>query len=486
MAAVLPFVFLVSPALAQTASPVSVPGDLNAIVRAQAARIEAAEARLRRLEEERAVVVQAQPAPSISAPASPPRVDVARAGIGVQDRGAGRVYRFADPESAPPSDEEHKTTIRFVNGLPRVSSDDGRVWFRPRGRLFLDASTTSGSTPARNISGTSLASVRLGFEGAYGKMAWALEGDFSGNEVVWKSAFANFRYKVAGLEAETSIGNRFNDRTMDGSAGLGVAPFQTFNVVASQIIPRRGYWGVGLQERLYGKGWHVSVQATGEDPNNIGDNDDGFTLVGRGHWNPVASKAATLHLGAWAFRETLPPGISTGVVRSAALAGDFNTLVRLLPGTTGVVRSDTGYGLELALVAGPFWTQSEWGRRRLYRDAGDLDHHAYSIDAGVFLFGAVPPYDKRRGVWGRAVVDSPVTDGGLGALSIQARYENADYSRLPLGGHGDALTIGSNWHLNGIARVMFDVTRWRIDNLAGATPGRDDGTTLNTRFQLQF
>lgn len=474
--------------------------DLEELVRAQAAKIDGLEQRLRLLETARATPPQALAA--VPAPAMPaaqagmpstvsPAPGVALASDTVpatpppQVKPSERVYRFAHADAAPPASNPNKTSVKFVNGLPRIASADGRAWFRPRGRLFFDASATDGSQAERNISGTSLSSARLGFEGAVGQMSWALEGDFARNRVVWKSAFVTFRHKLLGLNAETSLGNRFNDRTMDGSAGLGAAQFRNFNVVAGAILPQRGYWGVGVQERVFGSNWHASFQATGEDPNNIGDDNDGFTLLSRAHWNPVKSKIATVHLGAWGFREGLPAG-ATDVVRAIALAGDFNTLVRVLPGTPQAVRSDVGYGLELAVVAGRFWTQNEWGRRVLYRDVGNLSHSAYSIDVGAFLFGGKPPYDAKRGVWGRTVVDRPVLEGGPGAVSLQARYENIDYSNLPLGGRGQALTLGANWYLSSIARIMLDVTNWDLDNRAGTTPGKDDGHTLNARFQLQF
>ena len=493
----LPLVFFPSVSAAQTSAvpPArSVPqGDLEALVRAQAAKIEGLETRLRLLEtassQGSAAAVATTPITAPPQGVQPPPAVLASSQSAETDqttaKPSGRTYRFAHADAAPPAADPSKTAVKFVNGLPRIASADGKVWFRPRGRLFFDGSATDGSDQGRDISGTSLSSVRLGFEGAVSKMSWALEGDFARNRVVWKSAFVTFRHSLLGLDAETSLGNRFNDRTMDGSAGVGAAQFRNFNAVAGQILPQRGYWGVGVQERVYGSNWHASLQATGEDPNNIGDNNDSFTILSRAHWNPVKSEAATLHLGAWGFREGLPAG-ATGVVRNASIAGDFNTLVRVLPGTPGAVRSDVGYGLELALVAGRFWTQNEWGRRVLYRDAGNLSHSAYSIDVGAFLFGGRPPYDARRGVWGRTVVDRPVLEGGPGAVSLQARYENIDYSNLPLGGRGQALTLGANWYLSSIARIMLDVTNWDLDNRAGTTPGKDDGHTLNARFQLQF
>lgn len=466
-------------------------GDPQVLIEVQQRRIDTLEERLRLLEARLA----SSSAPAAVAAATPPAAPASvppPQGVQSKDRVtpppiALTVHRRTDSEAAPPAANRNgeQATVVFVNGLPRINSVDGHWWFRPRGRLFLDASTTTGAFAGRNITGTALGSARLGMEGAVGNVSWALEGEFSENEVVWKSAFLNVRHKVFGLEAEGTIGNRFNDRTMDGSVGLGTTPFTDFNTVAATILPRRGFWGVGLQERVYGERWHASVQVTGEDPNNIGDGDDGLTIVSRAHWNPIASKALTVHLGGWGFHEKLGDETAS-LVRSSAIAGGFNTLVRARPGAVTGVTSDTGYGLEFALIAGQFWTQNEWGRRVLNRAGADYSHDAFALSAGWFVFGSAPPYDARRGTWARARVDKPVTAGGWGALALRARYQEADYRGLPPGGLGRSTTLGATWYINKITRVLLDATDWHIAN-SGNVPGSvDDGQTLNLGLQIQF
>lgn len=488
-------------AQAQTAAPPA-STDPQVLIQAQQRRIDQLEARLRTMEARLAIAPApaiAQPvapvAPQVAAPVVPPvaaRVPpVAVADI--PERVARPpvvriVQRLTDSEASPPpaTGNGEKAGVVFVNGLPRVNSVDGHWWFRPRGRLFLDASTTTGAFAGRNITGTTLGSARLGMEGAVGNVSWALEGEFAENQVVWKSAFVNIRHHLLGLEADGSIGNRFNDRTMDGSVGLGTTPFTDFNTVAATILPRRGFWGVGLQERLYGPNWHASVQVTGEDPNNIGDGDDGLTVVSRMHWNPIKSKGLTVHLGGWGFHERL--GGETGsLVRASAIAGGFNTLVRAQPGPVTGVDSDTGYGAELAVITGRFWTQNEWGRRTLHRAGGtDLSHDAFSLSAGWFVFGTTSPYDARRGTWARARIEDPVTTGGWGAVALRARYQEVDYRGLPLGGLGRSTTIGGTWYINKITRVLLDVTDWHIANPGDAPGSIDSGQTVNLGLQVQF
>lgn len=89
--------------------------------------------------------------------------------------------------------------VTWSKGAPEFSSADGSVVFRPRGRLFVDASSTDGSSVSdRNISGTEIRSVRLGAEGRYGILGWAVEGDFADNAVAWKSVYATVDHRLLG------------------------------------------------------------------------------------------------------------------------------------------------------------------------------------------------------------------------------------------------------------------------------------------------
>ncbi|WNH51885.1 OprO/OprP family phosphate-selective porin [Stenotrophomonas oahuensis] len=380
--------------------------------------------------------------------------------------------------------------ISFSKGAPEFTSADGNVSFRPRGRLFVDGSSTDGSSSNdRNINGTEIRSVRLGAEGRYGILGWAVEGDFADNEVAWKSVYATVDHKLFGLPADLTVGNRLNDRGIDGSSSTSNTPFPDRNVVGTLMLPQRGLFGVGFTERVYGKNWHASLSVAGNDLNNVGDNNDSQTWATRVHWNPLVSKAATLHLGAWAFHEEIAAG-STGVLRSSAIAGHFNDLVKITPGTLAGTDRSTAYGFEAAGYFGQGWATGEWGTRNL-RGAGasgryDLDHDAWAVSAGWFLSGASPSYSAKAGTWGKVKVADPVTSGGRGAWELRGRYEDVDYAELPTGGTGHAWTLGANWYLNDYSRVMFDVIRWETDNRSGAVQGKDEGTTFNTRLQVAF
>lgn len=440
--------------------------ELLRLVQQQSQRIAALEARLASLER--------GPAPVVPGGRTDPDPD------------AGSLEaRLATVEAG----QARQQTVTWSKGAPEFASADGKARFRPRGRFFVDASSTGGSEhAARKISGTEIRSARLGVEGRRGPLGYVVEGEFAGNTVAWKSAYAAFDHGWFGQAAEFSVGHRLNERGLDGSSSTANTPFQARNLVGAVIVPQRGAFGLGLMQKIHGEGWHAALQITGNGPDNPGDGNDGLTYAVRAHWNPLQKDVAMLHIGAWAFHEEIRR--TTRVLRSAAIAGPFNDHVRIGGGRVrGAGRGD-GHGVELAGVAGPFWTYGEWGRRRVSGEEGGSDyvrhHDAHALSLGAFLTGAAPAYSARAGTWGRVKVAGPVTAGGGGAWELKARYEAADFREFPGGGQGSGWTVGTNWYLNDWSRVMLEAVRWRSDNRTGAQVGPDHGYTVNLRFQLTF
>ncbi|MCD7099608.1 porin [Stenotrophomonas sp. MMGLT7] len=444
---------------------------LETLVAEQARRIEQLERRLTELERREPAAAAEDLA---AAPARPAGSDTALA------------RRIDDLEKRQAGQPE----VSFSKGAPQFTSSDGEWSFRPRGRIQLDASSTSGSRfDDRNLSGTEGRSVRLGVEGRYGRAEYAVEGEFADGSVVWKSAYMTVPHTLLGQEAELTVGQRLNDRGMEGSSGSPQVPFQERNVVAAVTQPVRGYFGLGLTERVFGDGWHVSASATGDGLGSSGADDDSLVWAVRAHWNPYRSGGLVAHLGGWGFYEHLAQDAS-GVVGSFPVGSHFNDQLRISAGDYGRLDRTVGYGLEAGAIAGPAWAFAEWGRREIEgpgTGAGiDAGIDAYTVSAGWFVSGGSPAYSTRTGTWSRPDVRAAVGKGGAGAWELRARYESVDYAELPGGGRGHAATAGVNWYLNPLLRLMFDMVRWHADNPAGTYAGADDGYTYNTRLQLVF
>jgi len=335
---------------------------------------------------------------------------------------------------------------------------------------------------------TQARSLRLGIEGSLGrKQSYVLEGDFADNDVLIKSAYLAWTTGFFGHQAEFALGNRLNDRGIDGSSGTISAPFIERNVVAQGIIPVRGFFGLGAAARIYGDSWHLGLQVSGDDINNPGTESDNFTIGARTHWNPLRTERGVAHVGAWGFHEVLSENVARPT-RAIAIGGFYNDQLRIAPGTLPAPESGDGYGFELGYFYSSAWAYAEYGERRIETESGArTEQNAWAIASGWFLTGDTPPYLDRGGIWSRPRVRHPITAGGIGAFELAARFESLDYSDNPTAGKGDALTLGLNWYPNDFTRFQLNFIDWTINNPnASGQRIADDGRTIVGRAQIAF
>ncbi len=221
--------------------------------------------------------------------------------------------------------ETASASLHWDRGGPEVSSLDGQITFRPKGRVILDAGTTTGSTyPERNVSGDELRTLRLGFDGRVGShISYSFESDFVDHKAAVKGAYVVWRDHWRGRDVEVTFGNRLSERSQEGSSSSDGTPFMERNAVASAITPLKGFYGLGVIGKVYGDDWHVTAQVAGDDIGNPGVARDTLTYMARGHWNPVKTPAATVHLGAWSYYENFPADLAS-LSRNTSWAGHFN------------------------------------------------------------------------------------------------------------------------------------------------------------------
>jgi phosphate-selective porin OprO/OprP len=489
------FVALVAavPALAQAPTQVPSQSDLADLVRQQAAEIAALKARLDRLERQETAIAQAAPvAAAPPAPSAPVAVAAAApqtvtppfapqlASPGPADRDIGRA-REANASGV---------TTEWGAGLPVFRSADGIYTYKPRGRILTDVSSTFGSGyDARNITTTGMRALRLGLEGSVGThFFYQFETDFSENEVDIVTAFIGWRNRLGGIgDYDVRAGHLFNDRSFEGATGSDSTPFMERTVVATAIIPQRGFYGIGIMPRLFWKTGHASLTVTGDRVDGNQSSSDSRTALARAHWNPIKTDHSILHLGLWGFDESLSSA-ATSLTRNTVIGGRFNGALRVSTGTLTGGTGTTGYGAELGGYVGPVWLVGEAGQRHARLDGGrpDFVSKAWSLSGGWFLTGDLPPYNPRLGSFGQPRVLRPIFDGGRGAIELTARYENLDYTDLLTGGRGWAATVGANWYLNSFVRFQLNLVHWDTDNRAGPFAGADDGETVGTRIAVTF
>jgi phosphate-selective porin OprO/OprP len=470
------------PARAQSSDEVA---RLTRLVEAQQAQIARLEARLNAIDAAKAAPAAPQAAAQVAAQDQPRTPAPLGQALPSDAHPPSLDARLARIERA----QRDGVHVDWSKGTPEFASADGNFTFRPRGRILIDLGTTTGSSvPGRNITATSARSLRLGMEGTIGAhLSYVLEGDFADNEVTIKSAYLAWTTRFLGKQTEFALGNRLNDRGLDGSSGTISVPFLERNVVAQGIIPARGFFGLGAAARVYGGRWHLGVQVTGDDINNPGTQGDSLTIAARAHWNPVKTPDWLVHLGVWGFQEKIA-GDVVRPIRSIALGGFYNDNLRVLPGNFANATRGTGYGGEFALFHRSLWASAEAGQRDLEnRTSADTHHSAWSVSSGWFLTGETPPYLARGGVWSRPKVLHPVTSGGHGAVELAARYEEIDYSHTSRAGRGTAATLGVNWYLNNFVRLQLNAIDWTIVSPdAKGLVVNDRGQSVVGRAQIAF
>ncbi|WP_396592611.1 OprO/OprP family phosphate-selective porin [Brevundimonas sp. R86498] len=484
-----------SPAAAQTTSADQ--NELASLIRAQAGEIAALRARLDAMEAGVPVATAPAQAPASSTALQVPGLvrsevvgddvpsqtfatNIVRPGPADQSVGQAR----ADAINAA------GVTTEWRGGLPIFRSPDGTFVFKMRGRIISHASTTFGSDyDGRNITTTGLRAARIGIEGAAGpNFFYQFENDFGDNVSDIGTAFVGWRDTLGDdLSYDVRFGNMFNDRSFEGSGGSDAPPFLERNVVATAIIPQRGFYGIALMPRLFWDGGHASLTVSGDFVDNRQQASDTRTVMGRIHLNPVKSDRSVLHLGLWGFDEQLAEGAGA-LTRNTVIGGRFNGALRVSSGTLAGGKSTRGYGAELGGYVGGLWLMGEAGSRDAALDGGrpDFESRAWSLSTGYFLTGELPPYNARLGTFAQPRVLRPALRGGPGAVEVLARYENIDYSGVPTAGDGWAATAGVNWYLDNVIRLQFNLIHWNANNRSGAYIGEDTGQTVSGGIGVTF
>ncbi|KAF1016326.1 MAG: Porin P [Stenotrophomonas maltophilia] len=377
--------------------------------------------------------------------------------------------------------------VLWRKGGPEFRSSDGQFSFHPRGRVLVDFSSTHGSGfPTRNITGTDLASGRLGAEGQMGALGYKIDADFAGNEISLKDTYLSWDTRLGDLPTEVYIGNKLKDRSLDGGTSGTNTPFMSRNAVASVGAQQSGHYGLGITTKVIGDGWHASLAVTGDDIGNASTASDTIAYLLRAHWNPLRGKDGFVHLGGWYWYEDLGNDV-TSINKTSPLALGWNGNVRVSASSIANVTDNHAWGLELGGVYRSVWAFAEHTTRTIEsRTVDAVDQKATSVYTGWLITGERPGFSSRSGVWGTTRVLRPVQDGGIGAFELAARYDRYDYLDAARGGEGTAWTVGLNWYLNNWSRLMLNYVHWKTDNKVGNFQGPDSGNTVGVRAQVSF
>ena len=370
------------------------------------------------------------------------------------------------------------TTIAW-KGAPLIESKSG--WsFKPRGRLNIDAGFVDApdSTGREDGFGSEMRRARLGVEGDIpGGFGYKFEVDFAGNAT--EVTDASLSYADGPLTLTVGQHNNFQ-----GLEELSSSRHTSF-------IERAAFTDAFGFERRLG----VSAQAATGDvlvqagifSDNIGDTPNkNWSLDGRAVYMPKFGDTQ-LHLGGSAHMAMLEDG-STVRYRQRPLV-HFTSERFINTGSMPATR-ETGYGLEAAAIAGPLSVAAEGFWQTVSRPG--LDNPTFFggyVEAGYFL----TPGDTRgykNGLFDRVKPKKEVGEGGIGAISLNARYDFLDLNDAGIvGGKQDGYEFSLVWSPTDYTRMFFNYAKLSYTDAVYSAAGGDtsyDVDAFGVRAQVDF
>lgn len=318
--------------------------------------------------------------------------------------------------------------------------------------------------------------LRLGRVWAEGdltdRLSYKAEIDFGLEEVVWQDVFLSYALNDT---SKVTVGN-IKTLSLENLTSDAVTTFM-------ERGPYNDVLGLGrlisLEAKTGGANWTAAAAVTGESLNDVDTHPQevGFSL--RGTFAPINEDRQKAHLGAWVRQRDrdAPSRLNYRLRPNTNFGPRFVS-------TSSFGEADTTLGLEAAYVHGPLAVQGEWAHVDVDGTTSDAQLNTWYASGSWFLTGHMRNYSAKNGRFERVKVESPVTKGGLGAIELALRYDNADLSEAPGGGEYSGWTLGANWHLTSNTRVMFNYTDSENDNVA---PGADvDAEVAQVRFQFEF
>ncbi len=356
-----------------------------------------------------------------------------------------------------------------TKGGLKVETDDGNFQFRAGGRIHLDAAFHDDDTSDLK-DGTNFRRARLFVDGVINK-DWLFKAqyDFAENSVGAKDLYV--KYKPWGM----TLGQFKQPLSLEELTSSNYITFIERASINNLATSRR----VGIGYNTGADNYSFAASVYGRDVGENTSDDEGFGIGGRLTYAPWASSISALHLGVAASMENPRLGDDSARFRARPEANvDGSRLIDT--GTIADVDDITKYGLEAALVQGPFSLQAEYLTASVARQNGasDVDLDGYYVFGSWFLTGESRPYNAKSGSFGRVKPNSK-----SGAWELAARYSNLDLSDGTIdGGEMENWTLGVNYYMNANARLMFNYINVETEK---GTVNNDPGIFL-MRAQIDF
>ena len=378
----------------------------------------------------------------------------------------------------------HGMNVYYKQGL-RFEAADGSFKSKLGGRVHWDVTTGSADSDLEDSlgdieDGSEIRRARLAYSGSiYDQFEFKTQYDFAGGDADFKDVY--MRFKQVPVLQNVTVGQFKEPMGLDEMTSSNVQPFVESNLAVA-LVPARSV-GIGVSGKTDDKnlgwaaGWFKDDDGFGESEGGDGDS----AVTARVFGTPIYEDEGrrVLHLGVSGSRRSP----SDDMVRYSARP-EAHQVQKFVD--TGDFESDEVnlFGIELAGIEGPFHYQFEYTRAENDTPDGDADFSGNSIQIGYFLTGEHRGYNHGSGSFGRvAVIDPALTaepGWGPGAWELALRKSHLDLDDGPIaGGTLDDWTLGLNWYLDPLTRVMLDYIRADLE-------GEGDADLAVLRVQREF
>lgn len=370
-------------------------------------------------------------------------------------------------------------TIAF-KGAPEIKADGG--WsFKPRGRLQYDTGFVNApdSTGREDGWGTNVRRARLGVQGDMpGGFGYKFEVDFANSEVAVTDALISYE---AG-DVEISVGQFNNFQSLEElTSSLHTSFIERAAFTDAFGFIRRV--GVGVQ---YGKG-DVLVQGGLFSDNMDRLSNQNWSADGRVVFMPKLGDAQ-LHLGGSLHYRSYEDG-STVRYRQRPLVAFTDE--RFVNTGNFSATSETSYGLEGALISGPFHAAVEGYWQQVDRPGALADPTFFGgyAEVGYFLTkGDTRGY--KGGTFDRTKPANPVGKGGMGSLQLNLRYDRLDLNDGGIiGGTQDGYYLALAWKPTDYTMLLANYGKLQYSDAVHPAAGGDRSygvDVMGLRAQIDF
>lgn len=370
-------------------------------------------------------------------------------------------------------------------GVPRIGSSDG--WsIKPRGRVQVDTAYVSrpdGVTAAGTGAAIGLRRAQLGVEGtAPNGFSYLFEAELA--EGIVEITEATVTWKPSGSLGLT-VGQHNNFQALDELTSERFGGFLERAAFTDAFNFERR---LGVSTEITRGPFTAQFGLFGDNFLEIDDDVEPHAIDGRVIYAPQWN-GTRLHLAASAHWLDIDNIAATGAtVRYRQRPLTNITDIRFISTRPLAVENETRYGLEAAVISGPFHAvaEAQWLDADVAAPNDDVSFFGGYAEIGWFLTGESRGY--RGGRWDRTRVrrGGAIEEGGSGAFQVNLRYDRLD---LDAGGEQNAYAASFVWIPTDYVRFIINYVRIAYDDAAiPAAGGLRDYTVdvLGARAQIDF